>query len=74
MGGWRFIRTPTQPLLDASRRKLRYIGRPEAASPATGSYKRHNQEQQEILEAAFHGEQIAPVKKVRVVRHKRHTK
>jgi len=71
MGGWRFIRTPTQPLLESSRRKLRYIGRPEAASPATGSYKRHAQEQQEIIDSCFAVEQVAPVKKVRVVRHKR---
>ena len=74
MGAWRFIRTPTQPLLDASRRKLRYIGRPEAASPATGSYKRHQQEQQDIIDSCFHLDQVAPVKKVRVVRHKKPSK
>ncbi|MBK7930161.1 MAG: multifunctional oxoglutarate decarboxylase/oxoglutarate dehydrogenase thiamine pyrophosphate-binding subunit/dihydrolipoyllysine-residue succinyltransferase subunit [Bryobacterales bacterium] len=74
MGAWRFIRTPTQPMLDASRRKLRYIGRPEAASPATGSYKRHQQEHKDIMDSCFHLDQIAPVKKVRVVRHKKPAK
>ncbi|MEP7362475.1 MAG: multifunctional oxoglutarate decarboxylase/oxoglutarate dehydrogenase thiamine pyrophosphate-binding subunit/dihydrolipoyllysine-residue succinyltransferase subunit [Acidobacteriota bacterium] len=74
MGAWRFIRTPTQPLLEPSRRKLRYIGRPEAASPATGSYKRHHQELQDIIDSCFHLDQVAPVKKVRVVRHKKPAK
>src|SRR5262249_224283 len=36
MGGWRFLREAIQPLLDDSRRDLRYVGRPESASPATG--------------------------------------
>jgi 2-oxoglutarate dehydrogenase E1 component len=70
MGAWRFIRTPIQPMLDGSRRTLRYIGRPEAASPATGSYKQHAQEQQEILDAAFASNQTAPLKKVRVVKRR----
>ena len=70
MGAWRFIRTPIQPMLDGSRRTLRFIGRPEAASPATGSYKQHAQEQQEILDAAFASNQIAPLKKVRVVKRR----
>jgi len=74
MGAWRFIRTPTQPLLDATRRKLRYIGRPEGASPATGSYKRHQQEELDIIDSCFHLDQVAPVKKVRVVRHKKPSK
>ncbi|MCC6293106.1 MAG: multifunctional oxoglutarate decarboxylase/oxoglutarate dehydrogenase thiamine pyrophosphate-binding subunit/dihydrolipoyllysine-residue succinyltransferase subunit [Bryobacterales bacterium] len=74
MGAWRFIRTPTQPMLDASRRRLRYIGRPEAASPATGSYKRHQQEHKDIMDSCFHLDQIAPVKKVRVVRHRKPAK
>ena len=68
MGGWRVMSDFIQPLLDSSRRTLRYIGRPESASPATGSYKTHAKEQQEIIEAAFSTERIAPVKKVRVVR------
>jgi 2-oxoglutarate dehydrogenase E1 component len=32
---------------------LKYVGRPERSSPATGSLYRHNVEQSEILKAAF---------------------
>jgi 2-oxoglutarate dehydrogenase E1 component len=74
MGPWRFIREHFQPILDPSRRTLRYIGRPESASPASGSYKRHVQEQNEILDAAFAQEQVAPVRKVRVVRARKTSK
>jgi multifunctional 2-oxoglutarate metabolism enzyme len=70
MGPWRFIRTPVQPMLDATRRKLRYIGRPESASPAAGSYKQHHQELADILDSAFHTDQVAPIKKMRVVKRK----
>jgi len=56
MGAWRFVQECFQPLLDASKRALRYVGRPESASPATGSLKRHQQEQAEIVEAAFAAE------------------
>ncbi len=68
MGAWRFVRECIQPLLDRSRRQLRYIGRTASASPATGSYKRHLQEQQDILDSSFATEKIAPLRKVRVVR------
>jgi len=47
------LREQIQPLLDASGRELRYIGRSESASPATGSHKRHQQEQAEILDEAL---------------------
>jgi 2-oxoglutarate dehydrogenase E1 component len=70
MGIWRFMRSFVQPMLEPSRRKIRYIGRPESASPAGGSYKRHEQEQAEIVESAFAEERVAPVKKQRVVRRK----
>jgi 2-oxoglutarate dehydrogenase E1 component len=73
MGPWRFVRTPVQPLLDPTRRKLRYIGRPESSSPATGSYKQHVQEQTDIVDAAFHTDQVSPSKKVRVVKRKTRT-
>ena len=49
MGAWRFIEENLQ-------RPVRYIGRPESASPATGSLKRHQQEQAAIVEEAFGGE------------------
>ena len=53
MGAWRFLREQIQPLLDSSGRELRYIGRSESASPATGSLKRHQQEQAEIMDEAL---------------------
>ena len=68
MGGWRVMSDFIQPLLESSRRTLRYIGRPESASPATGSYKTHAKEQQEIVDAAFSADRVAPIKKLRVVR------
>jgi 2-oxoglutarate dehydrogenase E1 component len=53
MGPWRFLRESIQPLLDSSGRRLRYVGRPESASPATGSGKRHKQEQSAIVTEAL---------------------
>ena len=57
-------------LLESTRRTLRYIGRPESASPATGSYKTHNKEQADIIEAAFSSDRVSPIKKVRVVKRR----
>ena len=69
MGAWHFIRDHFEPLLDPTRRRIRYVGRTESASPATGSSKRHTQEQIDIIEEAF---AAAPLpKKKRVVRRKR---
>lgn len=47
MGAWRFV--------DYNLRKLnlRYVGRDEAASPATGFAKRHNAESEEIMNQIF---------------------
>jgi 2-oxoglutarate dehydrogenase E1 component len=66
MGPWRFVRERIQPLLDPSRRQLRYVGRVDAASPATGSYKRHLEEQAAVIEAAFAPEQTVWRRLVRV--------
>ncbi|MBI4456793.1 MAG: 2-oxoglutarate dehydrogenase E1 component [Acidobacteria bacterium] len=52
MGAWTFVAPRIEPLLLKGQR-LRYVGRPEAASPATGSYKQYLQEQQTLLEEAF---------------------
>ena len=52
-GPWEFMQNQIQPLLEPTRRTLRYAGRAESASPAAGSLKRHVQEQQEVLEEAF---------------------
>ncbi|MDE3164675.1 MAG: multifunctional oxoglutarate decarboxylase/oxoglutarate dehydrogenase thiamine pyrophosphate-binding subunit/dihydrolipoyllysine-residue succinyltransferase subunit, partial [Acidobacteriota bacterium] len=67
MGGWRFLRELFQPLLDESRRELRYVGRPESASPASGSGKRHQQEQAEIVNDAMTPGAISQTGRVRVV-------
>ena len=53
MGPWRFVHEHLQPILDPSKRVLRYVGRHESASPAPGSLKRHQQEQAEILDESF---------------------
>ena len=58
MGAWRFMREHLQPLLDATGREVRYVGRPESASPATGSGKRHQQEQAEIVNEALAPETV----------------
>ena len=56
MGPWRFVQEQLQPLLDSGKRTVRYVGRPESASPSAGSLKRHQEEQAEIMEAAFAAE------------------
>jgi 2-oxoglutarate dehydrogenase E1 component len=53
MGAWRFMSDWFAPLVTPTRRKLQYIGRAEGASPATGSKKRHDQEQAEIVTTAL---------------------
>ncbi len=53
MGAWRFMRESFEPLLDATGRELRYVGRPESASPATGSGKRHQEEQAALIDDAL---------------------
>ncbi|HXA52768.1 MAG TPA: multifunctional oxoglutarate decarboxylase/oxoglutarate dehydrogenase thiamine pyrophosphate-binding subunit/dihydrolipoyllysine-residue succinyltransferase subunit [Candidatus Acidoferrum sp.] len=67
MGPWRFLRENIQPLLDEGRREIRYVGRPESASPATGSGKRHQQEQAEIVNDALTAGAISQTTRVRVV-------
>ena len=52
-GAWFFVRDKLQPMLDSTRRTVLYAGRPESASPATGSHKRHNQEVAALLDDAF---------------------
>ncbi len=53
MGAWRFIHEQVQPLIAQARRVLGYVGRPASAATATGSHRRHQQEQGELVEAAF---------------------
>jgi 2-oxoglutarate dehydrogenase E1 component len=67
MGAWRYMREWFQPLLEDTRRELRYVGRPESASPAGGSGKRHQQEQAEIVNDALTAGAISQTKRVRAV-------
>jgi multifunctional 2-oxoglutarate metabolism enzyme len=67
MGAWRFMEEQFTPLLEASHRDLRYVGRPESASPASGSGRRHQQEQSEIVADAFTIGTISQTRRVRVV-------
>jgi 2-oxoglutarate dehydrogenase E1 component len=67
MGAWRFMREFLQPLVDSTQREIRYVGRPESASPATGSGKRHQQEQAEIANDALAPGPISETRKVRIV-------
>ncbi len=55
-GGWSFVKPWLSYLFPDH--KLRYIGRGYAASPATGSLKRHREEQSHIVEAAILGEAV----------------
>src|SRR5690606_349443 len=56
MGGWFFVDRRLESVLKsmdhASKRPV-YVGRPEAASPATGSLKRHNEEQKRLVDEAL---------------------
>ena len=47
-----FLELRIERMLPA-RRRLAYVGRPEAASPATGSHKIHQTEEKDIVEAAL---------------------
>lgn len=49
MGGWRFVQPYLQNVID---KKVSYIGRRAAASPATGHFTIHKMEQEKILEEA----------------------
>jgi len=51
MGAWWYLSQKLPGVLDG--RSLRYAGRDEAASPATGSYRRHGKEQATLLAAVF---------------------
>ncbi|MGN6033683.1 MAG: hypothetical protein ACTHQE_18660, partial [Thermomicrobiales bacterium] len=52
MGAWAFMGGRLEQLV-GRRLPVRYIGRPERASPAVGSLDRHNREQAAIVAAAF---------------------
>ena len=49
MGAWTFVAPRLSELLDAAGRTLRYVGRPDRASPAEGWAEAHASEQQRII-------------------------
>ncbi len=51
MGAWTFAAPRLAAVLPAGR-ELAYVGRPESASPATGSHAVHEREQEQLLAAA----------------------
>ena len=56
MGAWFFVDRKIEETLSLFKSKYnrpKYIGREEAASPATGSYARHNQEQESIVKKSL---------------------
>ncbi len=55
-GAWSFMQPWLRFLFPGIH--IRYIGRGYSASPATGSTKRHREEQDHIIEAAIHGEKV----------------
>jgi 2-oxoglutarate dehydrogenase E1 component len=67
MGPWRFMQEQLQPLLALTGRELRYVGRPESASPATGSGRRHQEEQAAIAEEAMSERPLIESRRVRLV-------
>jgi 2-oxoglutarate dehydrogenase E1 component len=52
MGAWQFMQSHLRPLL-SERHTLTYVGRRAAASPATGSFKIHQQEEADLVNRAF---------------------
>ncbi|GIV60832.1 MAG: hypothetical protein KatS3mg043_1921 [Rhodothermaceae bacterium] len=57
MGAWSFLRHRLDALLEALHgdcsRRVRYVGRPESASPATGSAHIHQEEQEALIRKAL---------------------
>jgi 2-oxoglutarate dehydrogenase E1 component len=58
MGAWSYVYDRITRVLPESR-SLRYVGRPESASPATGSYRLHEEEQAEFVRESFAAKPMA---------------
>jgi 2-oxoglutarate dehydrogenase E1 component len=71
MGAWIFMRTRLQRILANQARVLGYAGRPESASTAPGSAKRHLQEQAELVAQAFEPPTIARRWRKRLIRKRK---
>jgi 2-oxoglutarate dehydrogenase E1 component len=55
MGAWTFVERRLREVLGAGPRTLRYVGRPEGASPAEGWAEAHAAEQRRIISEVFEG-------------------
>jgi 2-oxoglutarate dehydrogenase E1 component len=56
MGAWSFVAPEIEIVMEelgSAQRRLRYAGRPAAASPATGLFKRHVKEQTKLVNEAL---------------------
>ncbi|MCC7339633.1 MAG: multifunctional oxoglutarate decarboxylase/oxoglutarate dehydrogenase thiamine pyrophosphate-binding subunit/dihydrolipoyllysine-residue succinyltransferase subunit [Bryobacterales bacterium] len=71
MGAWGFMRERLDELLAESGRNVYYMGRKPSASPATGSHKRHIQEQTELVEGSMAEATFSTGKKARPLSRKR---
>jgi 2-oxoglutarate dehydrogenase E1 component len=54
MGAWPFLHDRLEQLMGPGQ-KLRYVGRPVSAAPATGSHHRHEEQQHALVQAAISG-------------------
>ena len=70
MGAWPFIRGRITPVLERGH-LIGYAGRPESASPAPGSMKRHHREQKDVMQAAFAPPSVANLHRKKLVRRKK---
>jgi len=70
MGAWAFVRGHIQPMLD-SKQAIGYAGRPRSASPAPGSPKVHQREQNQLIEAAFAAPTVARLGRQRLIRRRK---
>jgi 2-oxoglutarate dehydrogenase E1 component len=71
MGAWAFVRGQIQPLLEVQNRRIGYAGRPESASTAPGSLKRHQQEQADLIEEAFAPPTVERKRRKRLIRKRK---
>ncbi|MFN2377468.1 MAG: 2-oxoglutarate dehydrogenase E1 component [Candidatus Binatia bacterium] len=59
MGAWRFVFDRNHMIFDDAR-VLSYVGRDAAASPATGSYRKHQSELRQLLDEAYRTRNAPP--------------
>ncbi|MBV9296047.1 MAG: multifunctional oxoglutarate decarboxylase/oxoglutarate dehydrogenase thiamine pyrophosphate-binding subunit/dihydrolipoyllysine-residue succinyltransferase subunit [Acidobacteriaceae bacterium] len=77
MGAWYFVEEQMQSIINpggdnfTDRRQLRYVGRPTAASPASGAHKVHHDQQEGLVSEAFATTPSVVRKARRLVRKKR---